>query len=79
MTEDTHAAAVDRPVTGHDRVAPRPVLVHLEVGGPVTDERVELLEGAGVEQLLDALTGGVLAARVLLLLGLGRRMQRFLA
>jgi len=33
----------------------------------VADERVQLLERAGVEQLLDPLAGGVLALGVLLL------------
>jgi hypothetical protein len=42
-------------------------------------ERVELLEGARVEQLLHALPRCVLATSVLLLLGLGGRVQRSLA
>ena len=42
-------------------------------------ERVELLEGAGVEQLLDPLPGGVLAPCVLLLLGLRSGVQGGLA
>ena len=68
--EDAHAAALDRAVAGDHRVAPGPVLLHVELVGAVAHERVELLEGAGVEQLLDALAGGVLALRVLLLDGL---------
>ena len=67
LREDAHAPAVDRAVAGDDRVAPRPVLVHLEVGRAVADVRVELLEGAGVEQLLDPLARRVLALGVLLL------------
>ncbi len=47
-----------------------PVLLEAELVGAVPDEGVELLEGAGVEQLLDALAGGELALRVLLRLGL---------
>ena len=62
-----HAAAVDRAVTGDHRVAPGPVLLHVELGRAVADVRVELLEGARVEQLLDPLAGRVLALRVLLL------------
>ena len=58
---------VDRAVAGDDGVAPGPFLLHLEVVGAVADEGVELLEGAGVEQLLDPLAGGHLALRVLLL------------
>ena len=65
--EDEDGAAVDRAVAGDDGVAPGPVLLHLEVVGAVADEGVELLEGAGVEQLLDPLAGGHLALRVLLL------------
>ena len=77
--EDADAAAVDRAVAGDDRVAPRPVLLHVEVDRAVAHERVELLEGARVEQLLDALARGVLAAGVLLLLGLGRGVRGGLA
>ena len=67
LAEDADAAAVDRAVAGDDGVAPGPVLLHVELVRAVADERVELLEGAGVEQLLDPLAGGVLAACVLLL------------
>ncbi len=72
LAEDADGAPVDRAVAGHHGVSPGAVLLHVEVVGAVAHERVELLEGARVEQLLDALAGGVLAARVLLLLGLGR-------
>ena len=73
LGEDAHAAALDRAVAGDDGVAPGPVLLHPELVRAVADERVELLEGAGVEQLLDPLAGGVLALGVLLLdRGLGR-------
>ena len=58
LAEDADRAAVDRAVAGDDGVAPRPVLLHVEVVRAVADERVELLERAGVEQLLDALAGG---------------------
>jgi hypothetical protein len=71
LREDAHAPAVDRPVPGDHRVAPRPVALHVEVRGAVAHVGVELLEGARVEQLLDPLAGGVLAAVVLLGLGLG--------
>ena len=77
--EDAHAAAVDRAVAGDHGVAPRPVLLHVELERAVAHERVELLEGAGVEQLLDPLAGGVLAAVVLLGLRLGRGVDRRLA
>ena len=67
LGEDEDRAAFDRPVAGDDGVAPGPFLLHLEVVGAVADEGVELLEGAGVEQLLDPLARRHLALRVLLL------------
>src|SRR5207302_10081262 len=76
---DGYSPAVDRAVTGHHSVAPGPVLLHVEVVSAVANERVQLLERAIVEQLCDALSRGVLTARMLLLLGLRRRMQRVLA
>ena len=80
LGEDEDGAAVDRAVAGDDGVAPGPFLLHLEVVGAVADEGVELLEGAGVEQLLDPLAGGHLALRVLLLDRLlGGRVDRRLA
>jgi hypothetical protein len=71
LAEDADAAAVDRAVAGDDRVAPGPVLLHVELVRAVAHERVDLLERAGVQQLLDALARRVLAALVLLGLGLG--------
>jgi len=75
LAEDAHAASVDRAVPGDDGVAPRPVLLHVELMRAVAHEGVELLEGPGVQELLDPLARRVLAARVLLLLGLGGRMR----
>ena len=73
LAEDAHAAALDRAVAGDHGVAPGPVLLHPELVRAVAHEGVELLEGAGVEQLLDPLAGRVLALGVLLLdRGLGR-------
>ena len=80
LGEDEDRSAFDRAVAGDDGVAPGPFLLHLEVVGAVADEGVELLEGAGVEQLLDPLAGGHLALRVLLLHRLlGGRVDRRLA
>uniref|UniRef100_A0A6J5ZWW6 Unannotated protein n=1 Tax=freshwater metagenome TaxID=449393 RepID=A0A6J5ZWW6_9ZZZZ len=79
LTEHADAAAVDRAVTGNDGVAPRAVLLHVEVGSAVPHEGVELLKRIRIEQLLDPLTGGVLAAVVLLGLRFGRRVHRLLA
>jgi hypothetical protein len=76
----THTPTVDRAVAGHDGVAPRAVLLHVEVVRAVAHERVELLERAGVEQLLDPLARGVFALRVLLLDGgRGGGVDRLLA
>ncbi len=80
LAENAHPATVDRAVAGDDRVAVGPVLLHVELVGAVAHERVELLEGARVKQLLDPLPRGVLAA--LVLLGDGRlaaRVDRLLA
>ena len=80
LGEDEDGAAVDRAVAGDDGVAPGPALLHLELVGPVADEGVELLEGTGVEQLLDPLAGGHLALGVLLFhRGLGGGVDRLLA
>src|SRR6185437_1543893 len=58
-------AAVDRPPAGDDAVTGNFLLLHAELVGAVLDEHVELLERALVEQELDALAGGQLAALVL--------------
>jgi hypothetical protein len=69
LAEHAHPPALDGAVARDHRVAPGAVLLQAELVGPVADEGVELLEGAGVEQLLDPLPGGVLALRMLLLDG----------
>jgi hypothetical protein len=58
-------AAVDGAPAGDDAVAGHFRLLHAEFGGAVLDEHVELLERALVEQKLDALARGELAARML--------------
>ena len=65
LGEHEHGAAVDRAPAGDDAVAGDLLLLHAEVDGAVLDEHVELLERALVEQELDALAGGELAALVL--------------
>ena len=80
LGEDEDLAAVDRAVAGDHRVAPGPALLHLELVGAVADEGVELLERAGVEQLVDPLAGGQLALGVVLFDGLlGGRVDRLVA
>ena len=76
LAEHAHAATVDRPVAGYHGVAPGTVFLHVEVVRAVAHEGVELLKGSGIEQLFDALARRHLAARVLLLLRLRRRVQR---
>ena len=76
LGEHAHAAAVDGAVAGDDGVAPAAGSSRCRTRAAVAHEGVELLEGAGVEQLLDALARRVLAPRVLLLDGGLRALQR---
>ena len=71
LGEDEDGAAVDRAPAGDHAVAGDLGLLHAEVVGAVLDEHVELLERALVEQQLDALARGELAA---LVLGLDARL-----
>ena len=57
LGEDEDQAPFDAAVTGNETVAIDLVLVHAEVVAAVGDELVGLLEGAFVEQKLDALAG----------------------
>ena len=59
------SAAVDAAVAGHHAVARDDLLGHAEVAAAVGDELVDLLEGAGIEQQVDALARGEPAAVVL--------------
>jgi hypothetical protein len=65
LAEHEHHAPVDRAVAGHHAVAGDLLVGHAEVGAAVLDEHVPLLEGAGVEQEVDALARGELPAGVL--------------
>src|SRR5262249_38383520 len=65
LGENERLAAVDCAPPRNDAVARYLGLVHPEFGGAVFDEHVELLEGALVEQKLDALARGQFAAGVL--------------
>jgi hypothetical protein len=67
LGEDVDQAAVDRAVAGHHAVAGHLLLLHPEVPAAVGDQRVELDEGAGVDQQLDPLAGRELAFPVLAL------------
>src|SRR6185369_12393559 len=55
LGEDEDEASFDAAVTGDEAVAKDLLLVHAEVGAAMRDELVGLLEGAFVEQELDAL------------------------
>ena len=70
LRKDVHQASVDRTATGHYAVAKDLLLVLSEVRAAVLYEHVHLFEAAFVEQHIDALTGGVFTALVLLSDGL---------
>ncbi len=65
LGEHEDLAAVHRAPAGDDAVARHLRLLHAEFARAVLDEHVELLERALVEQQLDALARGQLAALVL--------------
>ena len=66
LGEDEDRAALDPAVARDHAVAGDALRLHAEVVAAVHDERVQLLERAGVEQDLDPLARGELARRVLL-------------
>ena len=70
MCEDVDEASVDGAAAGHDAVAEDLLLFLSEVCAAVLYEHVHLFEAAFVEQHVDALTGGVFTALVLLSDGL---------
>ena len=65
LGEEEDRPAVDRAPAGDDAVAGDLALLHAEIGRAVLDVHVELLERAFVEEHLDALARGQLAARML--------------
>ena len=67
LREGEHLPAVDQPVAGDDAVAGDDLILHPEVEAAVRDELVDLLEGAGIEQQLDALARRQLAGVVMAL------------
>ena len=66
LAEHEHQPPVDRSVASDDAVTEVALLVEPEVGCPVRDERVELDERLRVQQQIESLAGGQLAAFVLL-------------
>jgi len=71
LREDAHGAAFDGAVAGDDSVTVGAVLLLTEVDGSVPREAVEFDEAVLVEELLDALAGGLLALGMLLFHGAG--------
>ena len=65
LGEDVDHSPVDRAPAGDHAIARHLLLGHAELDGPVLDEHVELLEGALVEEQVDAFAGGELALAVL--------------
>ncbi len=65
LAEDEDQAAVDHPVAGDHAIARDLVVGHAEVDRAVLDEHVPFLEGAVVQQQLDALARRQLALLVL--------------
>ena len=66
LREDVDAAPVDLAEAGDDAVAGILLLLHAEVGAAVHDVAVELVEGARIEEVFDALARRQLARGVLL-------------
>ena len=58
LAEDEDQPAVDRAMAGHHPVARDLLLGHAEIRAAMLDEHVPFLEGAGIQQQLDALAGG---------------------
>src|SRR5690606_21525450 len=65
LAEDEDEPAVDRAVSGDDAVAGHLLIRHAEIRRAVLDEHVPLLEAVGIEQDVDTLARGQLAAFVL--------------
>src|SRR5690606_11394215 len=73
LAEHAHRAAVDRAVAGHDAVAVWTAFGQAEARRAVPGQLVGLDERPGVDQQVDPLAGGQLAAGVLALDGRGGR------
>ena len=69
LAEDADPPAIDGPEAGDHAVGVGPVVLEAHAVGPVPGQHVELLEGALVQEVLDALAGGQLALGVLTLDG----------
>ena len=58
LAEDEDQPAVDGAMAGHHPIARDLLLGHAEIRAAMLDEHVPFLEGAGIQQQLDALPGG---------------------
>src|SRR5262249_37813229 len=67
LREDVDEAAINLAVARNHPVAGESLLGETEVGGAMSGEHVELLEGAGVKQEVEPLASGELAPLVLCL------------
>ena len=65
LGEGEDLASFDEAIAGDDAVAGNHLLVHAEIAASVGHQLVDLFEGAGIEQELDALARRQLAGRVL--------------
>ena len=66
LGEDEHQPAVDSPVASHNAVAEEHLFVEPEIRRAMRHQCVEFDEGGRVEEEVESLAGGELAARVLL-------------
>src|SRR5436190_19543085 len=65
LTEHKDEPAVDRAVAGHDPIARDLLLGHAEILAAVLDKHVPFLEGTRVEQDVEELARGQIAALML--------------
>src|SRR5262245_21987808 len=65
LAEDEDEPAIDRAIAGNDTIPWNLLLRHAEIRGPMLDEHVPLLEGAGIEQQIDPLARRQLALAML--------------
>ncbi len=79
MGEDEHLPTSNQAVTGDDAIAHGLALGHVELGGAVGYEGVQLDETTGIEQAADPLPGGQFALAPLDSLRLAAPMHRVVA
>ena len=65
LGEHVHLAAIDFAISRDHAIAQKPLLVESKVRGPVGDQLAQFLESPGIQQKLDAFTGGQFAFAML--------------